>query len=514
MKKVQQFFKSKYFISSFAGALCALAFAPFYLIIFAPISLSVFYFLLEKEKNNKPIFFLGFTYGFGYFLAGNYWIAISLLVDAHSFAWLIPFALTLIPSALALYLALLALSYKKIISRFHFHKNYQKILIFAILWIIFEALRSYLFTGFPWNLLGYIWMIDEVLAQSANVFGIYGLSFLAVLISLLPILFLKNNNKKDDKIFAAIITLLFIANLTYGKIYIDDDKLVINEESKIRLVQANIKQEMKWDEREKYKNFLKTINLTNYASLDGIKMVIWSETSLPYAIDNNPQLFEKLKLATPTNGFLISGALRINVENNQLKNVWNSVFIFNENGVVDFYDKHHLVPFGEYVPLQKFLPFIEKITQGGVGFSNGKGVKTIVANNLKFSPLICYEAIFFNEIIDKNNRPNLLVNVTNDAWFGFSTGPFQHFDMARMRAIEHGISLARVANTGISAMVDPFGRVVKKINLNDEGAIDVASIEALPPTIYEKYDQLPLILLALLTLIFLFFDVKYFSKNH
>jgi apolipoprotein N-acyltransferase len=281
MKKVQQFFKSKYFISSFAGALCALAFAPFYLIIFAPISLSVFYFLLEKEKNNKPIFFLGFTYGFGYFLAGNYWIAISLLVDAHSFAWLIPFALTLIPSALALYLALLALSYKKIISRFHFHKNYQKILIFAILWIIFEALRSHLFTGFPWNLLGYIWMIDEVLAQSANVFSIYGLSFLAVLISLLPILFLKNHNKKDDKIFATIITLLFIANLTYGKIYIDDDKLVINEESKIRLVQANIKQEMKWDEREKYKNFLKTINLTNYASLDGIKMVIWSETSLP-----------------------------------------------------------------------------------------------------------------------------------------------------------------------------------------------------------------------------------------
>ena len=181
---------------------------------------------------------------------------------------------------------------------------------------------------------------------------------------------------------------------------------------------------------------------------------------------------------------------------------------------MDFYDKHHLVPFGEYVPLQKFLPFIEKITQGGVGFSNGDGAKTIVANNLKFSPLICYEAIFFNEIIDKNNRPDLLVNLTNDAWFGFSTGPFQHFDMARMRAIEHGISLARVANTGISAMVDPFGRVVKKINLNDEGAIDVASIEALPPTIYEKYDQLPLILLTLLTLIFLFFDVKYFSKNH
>ena len=498
MKKIQQFFKSKYFISTLAGALCALAFAPFYFIIFASISLSVFYFLLEKEKNKKEIFFLGFTYGFGYFLAGNYWIAISLLVDAKSFAWLIPFALSLIPSALAMYMALLALSYKKIITKL------KNIISFAILWIVFEALRSHLFTGFAWNLLGYIWMIDEVFAQGANVFGIYGLSFLAVLVSLLPILFLKNHNKKDDKIFAAFISLLFLANLIYGKIYLDESKLITNNKTKIRLVQANIKQEMKWDEKEKYNNFFKTIRLTNQNNLDDVKIVIWSETSLPFIVDDNAELLEKLKLATPKDGFLISGGLRVDADDYQIKNAWNSIFIFDQKGVVDFYDKHHLVPFGEYVPLQKFIPFINKITQGAVGFSSGSGSKTITLSNLKISPLICYEAIFFDKIIDKNNRPNLLVNLTNDAWFGFSTGPFQHFDMTRMRAIEHGIPLIRVANTGISAMVDPFGRVVKKINLNLEGVIDVSLIEALEPTIYEKYDQLPLIILISLISIFLF----------
>ncbi len=462
--------------SLISGSLLALAFAPFNFFPAAIISLTIFFLLLEDSKNKKTTFWRGFLFGYGFFLAGNYWICISLLVDAARFAWLIPFTITIIPSVLALYLALFALCYKY----FNYKENYQKVLIFAALWIIFEFLRSHLFSGFPWNLLGYIWMFNENFFQSANLFGVLGLSFLAVLISLLPILFLQKQNK-SDRIFAVFLIILFAANFFYGFFYIKNTELVIDDKTKLRLVQANIKQEMKWDPEIKYLNLVKTIDLTNSTDLKNINSVIWSETSVPYAISD--ELITKLKSAIPPHGRLITGALRI--ENDYEFKAFNSVFTISRNGVENFYDKHHLVPFGEYVPLQKYLPFIDKITEGAVGFSEGEGAKTLVSQGFTFSPLICYEIIFSGETVNKNSRPDLLVNVTNDAWFGVSSGPYQHLNMARMRAAEYGIALARVANTGITAYVDPFGRIVKKIDLNDEGVIDVDLIRG-KETIYSK----------------------------
>jgi len=507
MKKIKLFFKNKYAASLFLGAICSLAFAPFHFFLVGAISLSGFYLLLEKIEAKKSVFWLGFAYGFGYFLTGVYWIAISLLVDAEKFAWLIPFALTLIPAALALYVAIFALSYKFFIKKFRPLFTYQKILIFALCWLFFEILRATLFTGFPWNLLGYIWMFDVNFAQAGNVFGIYGLSVLAVLTCLFPALFFTKRTL-GDKIFAVIIAVFFVGNFIYGYCSIDEKKLVHDHKTTIRLVQGNVEQEMKWNLQQKYRNFLKHIELTNSRSLEGINSVIWSETSVPYIFDSNPQLLEKLKLATPINGTLITGGLRIEGSEDDLRNVWNSVFALDWNGVFATYDKHHLVPFGEYVPLQKYFPFINKITEGAVGFSQGEGAKTIKTPNFSFSPLLCYEVIFSGEISDKKNRPDLLVNLTNDAWFGVSSGPYQHFDMARMRSIESGISLARVANTGITAFIDPFGRVVDRINLNQSGIIDVDLVKNLAPTIYEKYSYKPLVLLVLAILLFLIFTPK------
>jgi len=523
MKKNKNFLSNKFLISFFVGVSCCFAFAPLNFFPAAIISLSVFYFLLEKEEQKKPIFWLGFFYGFGYFLAGIYWISISLLVEPEKFAWLIPFALTLIPSALALYLALFAISYKFLVAKFKLTQTHQKIILFAITWLVFEILRSVLFTGFPWNLLGYIWMFDVHFAQLASVFGIYGLSFFAVLICLFPTLFLRSNSLKKpkeislfDKIFAVILIVFFAANLVFGFSRVDDKKLVTDDKTKLRLVQANIKQEMKWDGEQKYKNFLKHIELTNSQSLDDVKAVIWSETSVPYVIDGNPELMKNLSLAVPQEGSLITGAIRLEHDEDVIKNVWNSVFVIGKSGVTSFYDKHHLVPFGEYVPLQKFLPFVEKITGGGVGFSEGEGPQTIATSSFSFSPLVCYEVIFSDEIVQKNSRPDLLINLTNDAWFGVSSGPYQHFNMARMRAIEQGISLARVAGTGITAFVDPFGRVVKKIDLNQEGVIDVDLIKNLTPTIYANFGYKPLILLLALILIFLITTRKIYAnrQNH
>jgi apolipoprotein N-acyltransferase len=511
MKKIKNFFKNKFSVALIFGAVSCLAFAPFNFFPAAIISLSVFYFLLEKESEKKQIFWLGFFYGFGYFLAGIYWISISLLVEAEKFAWLIPFALTLIPSALALYLALFAISYKFLNLKLKLSQTYQKILLFSICWVAFEILRSLLFTGFPWNLIGYVWMFDVRFAQLSSIFGIYGLSAFAALISLLPILFFKKNST-GDKIFAGILVLFFIGNFLFGFFYIDDKKLITTDKTKLRLVQANIKQEIKWDVEEKYKNLLKHIELTNSQSLDDVKAVIWSETSVPYVIENNSELVKKLNFVMP----LITGGIRLERDEENIKNVWNSVFVIEKNSVKNFYDKHHLVPFGEYIPLQKFFPFIEKITDGSVGFSEGDGPQTIATSGFSFSPLLCYEVIFTDEIVQKNSRPDLLINLTNDAWFGVSSGPYQHFNMARMRAIEQGIPLARVAGTGITAFVDPFGRVVKKIDLNQEGIIDVDLIKNLAPTIYANYGYKPLMLLLAAMSLFLITTKKTYAtrQNH
>jgi apolipoprotein N-acyltransferase len=500
--------KGKLFIALFAGAFCSLAFAPFHLFIAAPFSLTIFYFLLEK--NQKQTFSLGFCYGFGFFLAGNYWIAIALLVDAATFFWLIPCAIILIPAALALYFAIFALVYKFLATKFSPLQIYQKILLFALCWLFFEIWRSCLFGGFPWNLLGYVWLFDVHFAQLANIFGIYGLTIFAVLISLLPVLLLQKNDK-NSKFFAAILVLFLTGNLCYGYFYIDDKKLAAKgqkEQKQLLLVQANIKQEMKWDPAEKYQNFLKHLELTNSQDLSRVKAVIWSETSVPYAIDTNSvsyDLLQKLQMAVPPQGVLITGGVRISgVRKNNIK-VWNSVFVIDKSGIVAVYDKHHLVPFGEYIPLQKYLPFINKITNGAIDFSEGDGPKTFTLQDFSFSPLICYEVIFSNEIINKNSRPDLLVNLTNDGWFGVSSGPYQHLDMAKMRSIEYGIPLVRVANSGISALIDPFGRLIKTAGLNSASVINVDLINNLAPTIYEKHGYMPLILLvALIFLTFIF----------
>ncbi len=512
--KVKTFFKSNFFLSAFAGSLCSAAFAPFHFFIAAIVSLSFFYFLLEKVTHKKEIFFLGFCYGFGYFLSGVYWIAISLLVDAQFF-WLIPFALTLIPGALAAYFGLFALSYKFFIARLRCKKTYKKTVIFACCWLLFEVLRSNLFSGFPWNLLGYIWMFDVTFAQLAKVFGIYGLSFFAVLICLFPVLFFESSAKKlsekifiGDKIFAAILIIFFVGNFVYGYTLINQTKLVDDKKIKLRLVQGNIGQEIKWNAEKKYQNFSKHVELTNSKNLDDVSAVIWSETAVPYVIDDNPELLEQLRLATPPQGVLITGGLKVAYKNqnkSEISQAWNSVFVLNKNGVIASYDKHHLVPFGEYIPLQKYFPFIEKITEGAIGFSKGQGAKTVVAQGFSFSPLVCYEVIFSNETLNRSSSPDLLVNLTNDAWFGNSSGPYQHFDIARMRSIEYGISMARVANTGITAFIDPFGRVVEKIDLGQNGTVDIFLIKRLGATIYEKHILLPLLVVVVLLLFLIIF---------
>jgi apolipoprotein N-acyltransferase len=507
-------------ISLILGLLLTLSFAPYYFIFTAFLAISGFFLILENSEKRKDIIINSFLFGFGHFLTSTYWIKNSLLVDAQSFAWLIPFAISLIPSYLAIFIVLLAISYKFIIRKFCVSENYQKFIIFANLWLFYEVLRSYLFTGFPWNLIGYIWLFNEKLVQIASIFSVYGLGFLAILILLSPVIFIKKHFHNDpkisdskisiyDKIFLIVILLIIAFSWIFAKYHFSKNPLQIQDIS-LKIVQANIKQDLKWDPYKKYHNFLKHIKLSkeneNSNKIDS-DIIIWSETSIPYALsEDRNDLLNELSKVTKKEKYLISGALKAKSDDEgNLENIWNSLFLLSENKIVNSYNKHHLVPFGEYVPLQNYLPFIQKITGGGVGFSKGEGAKTIeIENKFSFSPIICYEVIFSDKIIDRNNRPNLFINITNDSWFGNSSGPYQHFDMTRMRSIEYGIPLVRAANSGISAYIDPFGKVVEKIGLNKAGVLNVKLIKEISPTLYFKYGFLPLLFLVLTSLVFLY----------
>jgi apolipoprotein N-acyltransferase len=503
----KQLLNNHYFISFALGAISALAFAPTYLFILAIVGFSGLFLLMDRELKNSELFWLGWCFGFGQFLIGLYWISISLLVDVVKFGWLIPFAISLIPAAIGVYTGLVVLLTGKISTYFKLHRI-QKILVFSLLWILFEYLRSILFSGFPWNLLGYTLVVSENISQIASVVGIYGLSLLAIVTFMLPaILFdvcgskLKLTTWKwNFHIVGGFGIFLLIVSI-WGALRIDGGSSgVVKKEDtgvNIRIVQPSIEQRNKWDPQYKYESFMKNIKLSKSKSLvfggvDEIDYLIWSESAIPYLLNKNAaELLGVIRDGVPDGAFLVSGALRAVVDKRGvMTKVFNSIFVIDDTGdVVDFYDKRHLVPFGEYIPFQKYIPFISTITDGAEGFSSGKTARTIkVKDDLaSFGPLICYEVIFPNLMQGGVSRPDFLLNLTNDAWFGRSSGPYQHLAMARVRAIEYGLPLVRAANSGVSALIDPYGRIVKEIGLNEVGVLDVKLMDKLEATIYDRF---------------------------
>lgn len=507
--KIKVLLQNKRFLAFVFGGISAFAFAPFNFIAAAIIGLSSLLLIVNDIKDKKEIFKIGWCFGFGHFLFGLYWISISLLVDVQKFAWLIPFAISLIPALAACYIGLTILFTNVIAIKLQLSQS-KKILLFAIIWVFFEYIRAnFIFGGFPWNQIGYVLMFNLEISQLASIIGIYGLSVLAVIICSLPVLFIKVKNKKLDFIFVKenIITLslcliILTSSWFYGKCILNKS-IQYQKSVKLRLVQPAIKQENKWDPHSRYNSFMENVILSQQPGLEEIDYLIWAESAVPYIIDkDNENLLKEIVRAIPSKGFLITGGLKAEFKDKDLKEidkVWNSIFIIDSSGtIVNSYDKHRLVPFGEYIPFAGFLPFISKITDGAIGFSIGNGPKTIeVNNNLPaFSPLICYEVIYTDKITDKNNPPQFFINLTNDAWFGNSSGPYQHFAMARMRAIEYGIPVVRVANTGISALIDAYGRIIKQKKLGEKGIIDVQLDLISNPTIYSQNGTYSLLLLV------------------
>jgi apolipoprotein N-acyltransferase len=425
---------------------------------------------------------IGFWFGFGYFLAGLYWVAEAFLVEPWRHGWLLPFVMTALPGGMALFYAAASA-----LAMLLWVPGPGRAFALAIAFFLAEFARGHVLTGLPWNLIGYSLLANLSLMQLAAIFGVYGMSLLAVLLFAAPAAIFAPAHSglargRGTFALAAILLVLLVAGYGWGERRLqtagaDDTGL------KFRIVQADIDQAEKWRPENSAEIFTDYLELTRSgpSGLDGIAIVVWPETAVPFFLADAPEALTAIANVLPAGTTLLAGSGRLVEERDAhgalIRNrVYNSVLVIDDEGrVTGSYDKIHLVPLGEYFPFQDFLESlgIMQLTDMRDGFSAGQGPRVLtVPGAPEATPLICYEIIFPHEIAEPGTHPGWLLNITNDAWFGSSAGPYQHFHQARVRAVEQGLPVVRAANTGISAMIDPYGRVRAEIGLGEKGVID------------------------------------------
>lgn len=480
-----------------AGALAALALPPVHAIPLLWLALPLLLLLLGRAPDGRRAFATGWWFGVGFFIVGLYWIAHAFLVNPWRHAWLIPFALGALGAGLGLFTGVSTWAAWRLAPR----RPLARVLALAATWTLLEWVRSWLFTGFPWNLLATVWMPLDVMLQPAAWIGAFGLSLATVLAAGLPVLLLEG--RRGLPALAASAALL--AGLGgWGALRLDGASAGMVADVRLRLVQPAIEQASKWARDRRLEHVQQQITLSRAEGFDKITHVIWAETSVPYYVDADVNARVAVATAAPPGGVVIVGAARRTPIGQDPVAVWNSLFAVDSQGsIVAAYDKVHLVPFGEYMPLRAIVPAgIEKMTDGSIDFSFGEGRTTLpLPGAPSISPLICYEIIFPGEVLGPGERPGWIVNLTNDGWFGISSGPYQHFAAARLRAVEEGLPVIRVANTGISAVIDSHGRVRARLGLGERGFVDSDLPQALPPTAYARWGAaVPLLLVVLAAL--------------
>lgn len=480
-----------------AGAVMALGLPPLDLWPLAFVAVPVFLLLLDTETGHRA-FWLGWVFGFGYFIVALHWIGFAFFVDAATYLWMMPFAVGGLAAFMAVYWGLAAFA-----ARLFRLQGFSLVTGFAALLSVAEWLRGHLFTGFPWAAPGL--MADGMggVAQSASVIGMTGLSLLIVLWAGLPLM----PGKRRAWVLLALLPVLW----GLGAWRLSASPPTDVPGIALRLVQPDIAQNEKWREdnaRHIFDTLLALSAAPTPAHPDGLASVthvIWPESAVPFFIDESP--VAKQELARLLNGHtvLITGSLRRDQSRKGPDGdeaVFNSIITFDGKGeVAARYDKWRLVPGGEFLPLQWLLEplgFKKVVTLPG-SFVPGPGPVTIAVPSAPAAAmLVCYEAIFPQGLIDALHRPSWIVNVTNDGWFGNSTGPWQHLAQARLRAIEQGLPVVRDANTGISAVIDAKGRIRKFLGLGQQGVIDAALPAADPATLYSRFGDFAFALMALL----------------
>jgi len=484
-----------------AGAATSLAFAPLYLWWALPFALPAFYYLLDASGTRLNACMRGFMFGYGFFMAGTWWIANALAVDAAQFGWLIPISVVGLSAVMALWFGV----FGWLVWWRRTGHAVVDLVQFILLWVAVEYLRTLGMFGFPWNLLGYAALASPKLAQVASLIGSYGLSVCVLALAMLPVALTSHRISALAKaIYTAVAASILILGMIFGAARIPAQSALT--EARVRVVQPNIAQAMKWTQQGRLESIRIHGELSRQPSENGAipSTIIWAETAAPFTFYPDSVWPARLSSMVPAGSTLLTGAVRADDSAPKLQ-LWNSIVAISPEGKwLTSYDKHQLVPFGEFVPLRSVLP-LDKITPGSIDFSRGKGVHTTQVPGVPpFSALVCYEVIFPWLTVDAAQRPAWVLNATNDAWYGDTAGPYQHYATARMRAIEQGLPLVRAANTGISAIIDPYGRAVAQLPLNMRGVIDGALPKALAATPYARYHEIPV-----LTVMFILYAAAY-----
>ncbi|MTI44669.1 Apolipoprotein N-acyltransferase [Roseibium hamelinense] len=502
-----------------AGGIAAFALPPYELLSVLLLAFSMFVWLLDGAIRPKSSslnrfrtgFAVGWWFGFGYFLSGLWWIGAAFLVEADRFAWMIPFAVLAMPVGLALFVGLGAG-----LAGLLWSTSWQRVLALGVGLSCTEWLRGHVLTGFPWNAFGYGVSGSLSLSQTASTIGIYGLSLLVVCISATPATLLDPRSGVLRRAAPLATAGLVLAGLFgFGAARLSEGTQ-ISDQVDIRIVQPSIDQSEKWRPENRNTIFQTYLELSQKplvgaGRIGRERIIVWPESAVPFLLTREPKALFEIGRALPDKTTLITGAVRLEGSGPD-RRFFNSVYVVDSSGTVqDLYDKVRLVPFGEYLPLESILSRlgITAIVDTPSAFKAGTRQKALtLPEGGTVLPLICYEAIFpylsgYSHAASAAEGPEWLLNVTNDAWFGRTPGPYQHFAQSRFRAIEQGIPLVRAANTGLSAVVDAKGRVVSQMELFEVGVIDTPLPLKINDTLYGRFGDIPFTYLVLLSLILL-----------
>ena len=491
-----------YVIPFILGLITSFSLPPysFFFINFITFPLLIIYLIKNYKKGKWTSFKIGWMFGFGYFISNLYWITNALTFE-ENFKPLIPFALILIPLFLGGFYGIATLA----CSFFSLNKKFSSILIFSFLLSLIEFVRGFILGGFPWNLAAFAWTDYIYFLQILPFIGTYSFNLLSITFFLIPTVILFNYNKVAKIYFFIFASAILIINFIYGSIIINNNEKIskTNLNFLIKIISPNIDVDRYFENESIEKIILELVSISNPNDLEKT-VFIFPEGVLPNVyledLKNYSYIFEE----NYSEQHKIIMGINSMVDNK----IFNSMVVLDRNlNILDKYNKNKLVPFGEFLPFENFFNKfgLKKITQGYGSFSKDNERKMIILNNINFIPLICYEIIYSGKINKNNDKFDLILNISEDGWFGNSVGPYQHFSHSIFRSVEEGKNLIRSANNGISAFINSKGQIINQIKSTESGVIEVKSFNQTKKTLFSSIGNKIFFYFLLFYIILIFF---------
>ncbi|AKR57655.1 Apolipoprotein N-acyltransferase [Devosia sp. H5989] len=493
-----------------AGAIAALSIAPLFVVPALFVGFPVLVWALDGAERRTsflgwlfgPAFRIGFAFGLGYFIVAFHWLGAAFFVDGGIMIAIMPFAIVALAALIALFWGLgTALAHL-----FWSHSGWR-ILTLTTFLSAAEWARGHFFSGFPFDLLGYALTGNDEMMQAASLIGVYGLTFLAILLASTPALIWPADGRSWSRRLAPffLAVLVIAAQIGWGNYRLNSTQVAERTDIKLRLIQPVVYEHSDWSRAVPADVITRLLDLSatrtspSDPGLEGVTHLVWPESSLPFFMSQYPEALARIARALPPDVTLLTGAPREDYENGGPG--YNSILAINSDGeIVASYDKSHLVPFGEYLPYADFFSQfgIRQFVPGANGWAAGDGRRLMsLPGTPDFLAVICYEAIFSGDLGADIGKAQFIFNITNDAWFDGSIGPAQHAHHARVRAVEEGLPLVRAANSGLTFLTDPLGRVTASLAPQQVGLLDVVPSQRLAGTPFSQVRYWPFLIVLL-----------------